>query len=77
MTRNFRSRGIGTIVLAGLVTNWGIESTGRAADDLGYSTVYVCDAMSGLDEHAHTFAIDYVFPRLGAVCTTKEVLGLG
>jgi nicotinamidase-related amidase len=69
-----RSRGIDTIVLGGLVTNWGVESTGRAADDLGYSTVYVSDAMSGLDKYAHTFAVDYVFPRLGAVCTTNQLL---
>jgi nicotinamidase-related amidase len=67
-------RGIGAVVLAGLVTNWGVESTGRAADDLGYATVYVSDAMSGLDQYAHEFAIGYVFPRLGAIRTTQELL---
>ncbi len=69
-----RSRGISTLVIAGLVTNWGVESTARAADDLGYDTVYPVDAMSGLDDRAHEFAVDYVFPRLGTVCTTADVI---
>lgn len=69
-----RSRDIQTVVLAGLVTNFGVESTGRAADEHDYSVVFVSDAMSGLHEHAHTFAVEYVFPRLGAVCTSAELL---
>ena len=71
-----RKRGIRTVVLAGLVTNWGVESTGRAADDLGYATVYVSDAMSGLDRHAHEFAIGYVFSQLGAVCIAQQLLSV-
>lgn len=65
-------RGIGTIVLAGIATNFGVESTGRAADDLGYETVYVIDAMTGLDRAAHDFAVSSVFPRFGTVCTGAE-----
>jgi nicotinamidase-related amidase len=69
-----RARGIKTVVLGGLVTNFGIESTGRAADEHDYSVVFVSDAMAGLHEHAHTFAVEYVFPRLGVVRTSAEVL---
>jgi nicotinamidase-related amidase len=69
-----RSRGIGTIVLGGLVTNFGVESTGRAADEHGYSVVFVADAMAGLHGHAHQFAVEYVFPRFGTVCTTVDLL---
>jgi len=67
-----RSRGIETVALAGIATNFGVESTGRAADDLGYNTVYLTDAMTGLDEQAHEFAVSHVFPRLGTVCTGTE-----
>jgi nicotinamidase-related amidase len=63
-----------TVVLGGLVTNWAVESTGRIADELGYQTVFVSDAMSGLHEHAHRFAVEYVFPKVGTVCTTAELL---
>lgn len=69
-----RGREIETVVLAGIATNFGVESTGRAADDHGYATVFVTDAMSGLDQHAHDFAVEYVFPKLGVVVTTDELL---
>jgi nicotinamidase-related amidase len=67
-----RARGIETVALAGIATNFGVESTGRAADDLGYATVYITDAMTGLDGDAHDFAVSKVFPRLGTVCTGTE-----
>lgn len=69
-----RARSIDTVVLAGIATNFGVESTGRSADEHGYRTIFVADAMTGLDAHAHAFAIDYVFPRLGEVTTTTELL---
>ncbi|MFC5181923.1 isochorismatase family protein [Actinomadura harenae] len=69
-----RERGVDTIILTGIVTNFGVESTGRAADDAGFRTVFVEDAMTGLDAHAHEFAVDYVFPRLGQVASTGETL---
>ncbi|GAA0958398.1 isochorismatase family protein [Kribbella koreensis] len=67
-----QEHGIKTVVLAGIATNFGVESTGRAADEHGYDTIYVTDAMTGLDAAAHDFAISYVFPRFGTVCTGTE-----
>jgi nicotinamidase-related amidase len=67
-----RKHGIKTLVLGGIATNFGVESTGRAADEHGYDTVYVTDAMTGLDGAAHDFAVSYVFPRFGTVCTGTE-----
>ncbi|MEV4254293.1 isochorismatase family protein [Spirillospora sp. NPDC049652] len=69
-----RERGVDTLLLTGLVTNFGVESTGRIADEAGFRTVFVEDAMSGLDAHAHEFAVDYVFPRLGTVVATEEAV---
>jgi nicotinamidase-related amidase len=69
-----RTREITTLVLGGIATNFGVESTGRGADDHGYDTVFVTDAMTGLDDHAHDFAVDYILPRLGRVVTTEELL---
>lgn len=69
-----RRRDVETVVFGGIATNFGVESTARAADDHGYATVLVSDAMSGLDRHAHDFAVEYVFPKLGVVVTTDEVL---
>ncbi|NIK61749.1 isochorismatase family protein [Kribbella shirazensis] len=69
-----QSRGIANVVLAGIATNFGVESTARAAADLGYEVFFVTDAMTGLDDHAHNFAISYPFPRLGTNCTSTEYL---
>lgn len=72
--RELRARDVETLVFGGIATNFGVESTGRAADDHGYATVFVTDAMTGLDGHAHDFAVEYLFPRLGTIVTTDELL---
>jgi nicotinamidase-related amidase len=69
-----REHDVTTVVLGGIATNFGVESTGRGADDHGYDAVFVTDAMTGLDEHAHEFAVEYVFPKLGKVITTEALL---
>jgi nicotinamidase-related amidase len=69
-----RRRGIQTIVLAGISTNIGVESTARAGYELGYALVLVEDAMSsGATEH-HEASVKYIFPRLGLVRSTADVL---
>ncbi|MGZ0147925.1 isochorismatase family protein [Kribbella sp. WER1] len=69
-----QSRGVANVVLAGIATNLGVESTGRAASDLGYETFFLTDAMTGLDGDAHAFAVSYAFPRLGSTCSSAEYL---
>ncbi|WP_233578948.1 isochorismatase family protein [Micromonospora sp. BL4] len=59
-----RERGVDTLVVAGLATNFGVEQTARIGDETGYRVVLPQDAMSGLDAYAHDFAVDYVFRRL-------------
>jgi len=70
-----RRRGIHTLVLGGIATNFGVESTARAAYEHGYAQVLVEDAMSSFSPEAHAFAIQTIFPRLGKVRSTDEVLG--
>jgi len=69
-----RRRGIQTIILGGIATNFGVESTGRAAYDRGYQVVYVEDAMTTFNADAHRFAIETVFARCGRVRNTEETL---
>ena len=69
-----RRRGIRTIVLGGISTNFGVESTARNASELGYEQIFAEDAMSGLSEEGHRFAIQNIFPRLGRVRSTDEIL---
>lgn len=71
-----QERGIQAIVMAGIATNMGVESTARHADDLGYAMFFAEDAMSGMDGDAHRFAIDYVFTKLGTVASTEELISM-
>ncbi|MFJ8015667.1 isochorismatase family protein [Streptomyces sp. NPDC096339] len=69
-----RRRGIHRIVLAGISTSVGVESTARTAWELSYDLVFAEDATADLDadSHAHTFG--KIFPRIGKVSTTEEIL---
>jgi nicotinamidase-related amidase len=73
-----RRRGITTIVLAGIATNYGVESTARDAYERGYGLLLVEDAMSARSASDHAFALTRIFPRIGRVCGTEDAIaGLG
>jgi nicotinamidase-related amidase len=74
LEQELRSRGIDTVVLTGISTNAGVESTLRQGTGLGLGFVVVKDACSGQDAEEHRFAVQKIFPRLARVRTTEEVL---
>ena len=67
-------RGIVTVVLGGIATNYGVESTARDAYERGYHLVLVEDVMSARSTADHAFACERIFPRLGRLARTAEVL---
>jgi nicotinamidase-related amidase len=69
-----RRRGLRTLIVAGLTTNYGIESTVRQAHERGYTQILVSDAMAAfsLVEHEHPF--NTIFPRIARLRTTGEVV---
>jgi nicotinamidase-related amidase len=69
-----RRRGVRTIVLCGIATNFGVESTARDGWERSYEIVFAEDAMAGLTAEAHQFAIATIFPRLGRVRSTEQIL---
>lgn len=69
-----RRRGRRTLVLGGIATNFGVESTARAAFERNYQIVFAEDAMSGLVEGDHAFALRRIFPRLGRIASTTDVV---
>jgi nicotinamidase-related amidase len=69
-----RRRGITTLVLGGISTNIGVESTARAAWELGYALVLAEDVMSGQSPENHRFSVENILPRLGRVRRTAEIL---
>lgn len=69
-----RRRGVTTIVLGGIATNYGVESTARDARERGYQLLLVEDAMSARSAADHAFAVARIFPRLGHVCGSGDVI---
>jgi nicotinamidase-related amidase len=69
-----RRREVRTIVLGGIATNFGVESTARDAYERGYAQIFVEDAMASMTAEAHEFVVENIFPRIGQVRSTDEVL---
>jgi len=68
-----RRRKIDTIVLCGIATNVGVESTARFAYEYGYQQVFAEDAMSSMSAQLHENTITSVFRRIGRVRSTEEI----
>lgn len=74
LDEQLRAEGVTQLVLAGLATTFGIESTARAAYDLGYNVTVVADAVSDPRPAAHEHSLANVFPALAEVASSAEVL---
>ena len=69
-----RRRGIETIILTGVATTIGCDTTAREAYQHGYNVVAVEDAMTDFNADLHTAIVNSIFKRLGRVRSTEEVL---
>jgi nicotinamidase-related amidase len=71
-----RRRGVTQIVLAGIATSAGVESTARAAHEHGYHVTLATDAMADRSAETHEHSVRRIFPRLGETGSTAEILEL-
>ena len=69
-----RRRGIETIILCGISTTMGVESTARDAFERGYNQIFVEDAMAAREAAEHVHTVGTLFPRIGRVRSTQDVL---
>jgi nicotinamidase-related amidase len=69
-----RRRGVTTVVLAGVMTNFGVESTARDAWQHNYAVVVAEDACSSLGE-LHASSVANILPRIARVRSTEQVIG--
>ncbi len=69
-----RSQGITEIVLCGISTSIGVESTARSAFELGFNVAFATDAMTDLSAEAQANSVTRIFPRLGETGTTEDIL---
>ncbi|AGK95789.1 hydrolase [Clostridium pasteurianum] len=68
-----RRRGIDTIVLCGISTGIGVDTTAREAYQHGYNQIFVEDAMTARAKDEHDYVCKYIFPRIGKIRTSEEV----
>jgi len=69
-----RRRGIDTIVLCGVSTNIGVDTTAREAYQQGYNQIFSTDAMTASTKEEHDYVLKYIFPRIGRLRTTEEIV---
>jgi nicotinamidase-related amidase len=71
-----RHLGVTQVVLTGISTTSGVESTARSAYDHGYHVVLASDAMTDTDPDAHANSIERILPKLGETTTTAEIIDM-
>ena len=73
---HLKQLGVTQIVLAGVATSIGVESTARQAHELGFHVALAVDAMTDMNLDAHNHSVTRIFPRLGQNGTSHEILAL-
>jgi len=68
-----RRRGVKTIVLGGVATNMGVESTARDAYERGYAIVLAEDICASMKAEWHDFAIQNILPRISRIMASTDV----
>ncbi|MES2489514.1 MAG: isochorismatase family protein [Pseudomonadota bacterium] len=71
-----QSLGVTQVVICGIATSIGVESTARHAYELGFNVTLAVDAMTDTHVDAHANSITRIFPRLGECGTTQEIIAL-
>jgi nicotinamidase-related amidase len=71
---HLRRRGVRTLIMCGLVTNIGVDTTMRHAQERGYDQLLASDAVSAFSLEEHEYVLKYVAPRLSRVRTTDAIV---
>jgi len=71
-----KKHGVTQVVIAGVATSAGVESTARQAHELGFNVTLAIDAMTDRNPDAHINSITRIFPRIGETGTAQEIIEL-
>jgi nicotinamidase-related amidase len=69
-----RRRGIKSVVIGGIATNFGVESTARQAFELGYEVVIPQDVTATMSAELQNLSIGAILPMIGRVTTASEIV---
>jgi nicotinamidase-related amidase len=76
LEEHLKAHGITQIVLCGVATSIGVESTARQAYEAGFNVTLATDAMTDLNAETHRNSVERIFPRLGETGTTADIIAL-
>ena len=68
-----RRRGVTTVVIGGIATNMGVESTARSAWELRYNVVVAEDITGSRSAELHDFAVANILPLIARVCGSEAI----
>jgi nicotinamidase-related amidase len=71
-----KGQGVTQVVVAGVATSAGVESTARFAHELGYNVTLATDAMTDMSPEAHDNSVARIFLRMSETGTAAEIIGL-
>jgi len=71
-----QQHGITQVVICGIATSIGVESTARQAYELGYNVTLATDAMTDLNLDTHNNSVNLIFPRLGETGSSADIAAL-
>ena len=66
--------GVTQVVVCGVSTSAGVESTARHAHENGFHVTLATDAMTDTSPEAHANSLTRIFPKLGETGTTQEII---
>jgi len=76
LEEHLKAQGVTQVVIAGIATAIGVETTARQAYEAGFNVTLAIDAMSDFKTETHENSVRHIFPRLGETGTTEEIIGL-
>jgi nicotinamidase-related amidase len=76
LENRLKALGVTQVVVTGVATGTGVESTARQAYEYGFNVTLALDAMTDARPEAHDYSIRNVFPRLGETGTAQDIIDL-
>jgi nicotinamidase-related amidase len=76
LEEHLKELGVTQVVITGVATSAGVESTARSAHEHGYNVTLATDAMTDMSIENHKHSVERIFPRLGETGTTEEIIKL-
>jgi nicotinamidase-related amidase len=71
-----KAQGITQVVMTGVSTSVGVDTTARQAFEAGFHIAFAIDAMVDLHAEAHAHSLTRIFPRIGETGTTQDIINL-